>query len=1819
MTAPRVDLSFDAYLKSQAGKELGKQTAPAPAQRQMPDLSYEAYLRQREPSTFERVSAGVLGAVDAPLRVLAQTGARLAGIGESEETKRKYQSVVDKAFERLGPKGKARETYETSAAVASLPLEIAKYAGVSMIPGLGLPLATAMGAGEAAGGLKEESSAALAKGLAERFGAPRVAGALAPVVESGVGRAAFDVVLGEALAAGAKAVPKAYRGAKALAKAPGQSAADAFAAGMREGAGEATEAAAPSFTQYLPFGATPAPMTGPMVSQPSPLVAAVEEGAKKVAGRKRQAKVKQPAAEPVPAPVITEPPAAPRVSRMTEEAPVPMPPRQVGRPEQQTIVDFSGEAQVPATYRVVDARSLIPSHNPFTFQQSQQYPKEIQGRSYHTDDKAQRVVEAESMNLRSEPLLDQTVMPQSGAPIVTPDGIVVAGNQRSMILRRAIEFAPERYQQYANNLRANAGKFGLTPEDFAGVEMPVLVREIDPQDTKTLATLNRISDVTETKAKSGLDDAAARVANLRSAGTPLKHLASTLQPEETVSDYLGRAEGKEFIKQLIDTGVIAQQEMPRYIDDVDAGTLNQEGKLLMQRMVLLSAIDDPEILSRAPTSIVQKLEGAAPHIVRSDFEGAPEFAIGSTIKQALELLTEAAARGIPLKQLAKQENLFAEVADPGVMQMAEFLGKATKTEITNRFRAYGAAAGDARVRAETGAVDMFGESIVTPEDARAALLSPPTPRAPKAKAVEEAIVPEAVAPPVVEAPVVAPEAARPAILGLTPAKRNKALLDIKNKTPTFEREKLLEQLSDDDLAEVAQYAQNHIKKLEKKYGKKNINEYAPEVQEDITRGLMLGHDAQYTLYNRAGDKKRALSAEGKPGKQPRSGVIAPQTMNAIAGAGLGATTGVAAEEDSELSPLQRALLYGAAGTAGGALVARRMMAGKPRAVPSIPELAPVAETINVGARQAAKEEPGLLKWAQRVRNQLVSETYVLEQAAKQFGNPAQAKVIGGRIAQQQGSRQAARGWLQDNLTPLIANLSDAEKESVRALMKARRDLQIRQQGGAAKSAVDMETLEAAVAAGNANPKIAQVADRITQMHRELLAKRYAAGLLSKEAYEAIKASDDYYTPFFREMADEAKATGALPGSRGGRFSIFSSGVRRMDRSAESLEQTADPLETIITDAARTYRDVSKQRVANVIFGIADEGNLPFIKRIQADPMNPPKGEGIIQQKRDGKLYTYEVTDKDLFNALAGMDRIANSALVKFANAVKDVKTAGITVLPDFAIANVIRDVAASGLQRPDAARAAREAAIGAGLGGGLGVATGDKDDSAVKRFLVGAGLGTGAGLYTRPLLETMSAMKAIVRNEQIFRDFLADGASTEGFYIKNANDAAKALKELEKTPRRLEEIVKSIVIPTNWLQTLRKIGSVAEQSTRLAAYRQMKEAGFSAGDAALAAQDRTLRFANIGASPTVKNLAAMTPFWNAKVQGWDKLGRLLLTKGNRGKTAALGAGMLTAPTIALWSVNKDNPEYWERPAWEKNLFWLVPKSFIGEEGEKGFYRIPKPFELGFLFASLPERLLDYATQAGLDVPFIGEIASESPVVAEPGRGLTRSALDMATATMEGTLPIPEVANVPLQVMVNRDLFRDRPIVTKPQFSPELQVTEESSTIARALARAGVSPEMTDFVIRSTLGTAGSELSKAVDIGARAVGLNAPPPPAGATRIPVLGRFAERFTTSTKGQTDPEAMARERLRELNQVRTDLNELRRIGDRGRLLDFVDKNLENVKLLEKIQPLETELEKISRLRTQVRKAPGLTPDQRQGALEILRERGQKISETLIGVPSR
>src|SRR5207253_2735319 len=66
--------------------------------------------------------------------------------------------------------------------------------------------------------------------------------------------------------------------------------------------------------------------------------------------------------------------------------------------------------------------------------------------------------------------------------------------------------------------------------------------------------------------------------------------------------------------------------------------------------------------------------------------------------------------------------------------------------------------------------------------------------------------------------------------------------------------------------------------------------------------------------------------------------------------------------------------------------------------------------------------------------------------------------------------------------------------------------------------------------------------------------------------------------------------------------------------------------------------------------------------------------------------------------------------------------------------------------------------------------------------------------------------------------------------------------------------------------------------------------------------------------------------------------------------AAVG---ITLPSVLLHFANRDEEGYAEIPQWQRDLFWLVK---MGDH----WIRIPKPFELGMVFGSIPERLLEFA-------------------------------------------------------------------------------------------------------------------------------------------------------------------------------------------------------------------------------------------------------------------
>lgn len=1357
---------------------------------------------------------------------------------------------------------------------------------------------------------------------------------------------------------------------------------------------------------------------------------------------------------------------APQVKPPSAGRPVELP---VDRPD---VVTFGPQERVPVRYRVVDAASLRPSHNPSTFQPDPSYPRGVQGRNYDTDVAAQRNVESGAQNLDPDPLLDPTITPQSGPPVVTPTGVVVAGNQRSMILRRAIETAPQKYAAYAERLRQNAARYGLTPDDFAGIERPVLVREMGRASDETLATLNRLSDVTQTKAKSPLDDAAARFQALRAAPRPLQTLTEKMSDEETLNAFLDRADGQQFVRELVEDGVIAPQEMGRYLADVDRGVLNEEGKAMVQRMVLLTAVEDPVVVSRAPASALQKLEGSAPYIVRSATDEG--WNVAPLVRDALAVLSEARDKGLRVPDLLSQVSAFDAPIPPAVQRMALFLSETRPTAVKQAFRRYSTAATEARGQAAYGA-DMFGNVAESAEQAQARLFG-----------------------------------------------------------------------------------------------------------------------------------------------QPRTGMAGAVGMG-LGQAGAGATTGAltAEEEADRQAVIDRMVLYGL--MAGGAGMAgyqayRRIRGAQPPAPPNpavvTPAMQQVAGTIFRGNQQLptapllqrlAALPPRIKKGLQDFRTQWIEETRPLIRAGREAAGQTGMRQVQEQIAYSHGSLASAKQYLMDRLGPVLKGLTDDQVQAVGVLLKARRENDIQQIYGVRKADVTQTTLAQAIADGEAQPAVKNAADEVNQLFADLLEMRHDAGLLTDEQYFKIVNSEGAYVAYIKELADDIATggpMGMLAGSQGGFFARATSGVRKMDRTKENIARTLDPLEAAVMATVKTIQDVKKQQVATTVLDLVETANLPWIRQVKGDPTQP-LGKFQFKQIREGKLRLYEVDPQyaDFVKAIAGQFTYSQEWYARLLRGWKRLKTAGVTLEPFFQVFNVMRDTIMSGIQRADFQRGMAESAIGATLGGGTGALFGDEP----RDIVTGAAIGAGLGMYARPLTNSLMAFTDIVADRKIYQDFLRDGGSTEGFYVRNADDAHRFIQRMTNGRG-----VPNVLTPTGWYDVLSFIGSAGEQSTRLAAYKEAREAGLSVGEAVMAAQDRTLRFANRGASSAAKNLASVTPFWNAKMQGWDKLARLL----REPKTYAAGTVMITAPSVALWFENKDNPLYWQRPQWERNLFWLVPTP----DGQE-FVRIPKPFEIGFMFGSSFERVLDYAAQRGL-------IPSASPTMAEPGAVLARSAMDIATTTGEGTIPVPPIISAPGQLMYDYDIFRNRRIITRPDLPESMQAQPETSALARQAAqRLGVSPEKVDFALRDVFGTLGAEGSRVLDMAARAAGLPSSEPAGG---LPFLGRGSLRFITQNRGQTEAEAAARERLRRLERVDAGYKETRKTADPQAIRQYILDNQSDLLTLRRLREpgagqrsLVRQLDDLQAMRRRIQQDRRFTPAERKDILARIRLKSADVANKINAMP--
>ncbi|MCY9814491.1 LPD38 domain-containing protein [Aeromonas caviae] len=524
-----------------------------------------------------------------------------------------------------------------------------------------------------------------------------------------------------------------------------------------------------------------------------------------------------------------------------------------------------------------------------------------------------------------------------------------------------------------------------------------------------------------------------------------------------------------------------------------------------------------------------------------------------------------------------------------------------------------------------------------------------------------------------------------------------------------------------------------------------------------------------------------------------------------------------------------------------------------------------------------------------------------------------------------------------------------------------------------------------------------------------------AGLFTKEARAEFE--NEWYIPFFRESDDgDVIAPFKTKG-----IANQNAGIKKL-KGGEA--NTNDLLENIFTSTSKLI-DASMKNMAaqKTVWNLADTGIIEVIpKPNKMDYQALANGKDRIMVKLEGEDYMIRVEDPDLYRAMTFFDRKPFSAMVNVAAKAKRLLTAGVTASPEFMLRNFLRDSLSSWAISKDG---------------------------------------------FRPVIDSIKGVKKTLAMDGSTIDVMFSGASFLGGYV-NGNDpeamadtVRKSLRRKGMTPEQIARYEKSIIrnaaqakgVVANVWEKYNRYGEAFENANREAVYAAAIKAGKSHAQAAFESKD-LMDFSMLGASRTMQVMTQLLPFFNARVQGLGKLTRELR---DNPRAIAKRAGMITAASLALLAANWDDERYEELPDWDKDANWHF---FVGDQ----HFRIPKPFEIGVLFGTIPERM----------VRALGDKDSG----AQFGKAVARAIGDTFALN-----PIPQIAKPVVETTVNYDFFKGGPI-DGPQdlnVQAEARYNEQTSLLMRELGElTGFSPKQLEHLVIGYTGTMGSYVMAAAD-------------------------------------------------------------------------------------------------------------------------------------------
>jgi hypothetical protein len=588
------------------------------------------------------------------------------------------------------------------------------------------------------------------------------------------------------------------------------------------------------------------------------------------------------------------------------------------------------------------------------------------------------------------------------------------------------------------------------------------------------------------------------------------------------------------------------------------------------------------------------------------------------------------------------------------------------------------------------------------------------------------------------------------------------------------------------------------------------------------------------------------------------------------------------------------------------------------------------------------------------------------------------------------------------------------------------------------------------------PELKQAADEYVNWHRQMTkAWLVDTRILTPEMWEAFLQTHPHYTPFQRQMkpiettpgqgkarrgfANQTNPTKKAEGSErpiidpiestieqidryiktAKRNEVMQAVIRNLEKAPEELEGFAEIIPDKKMDMLDDVNAILNRDGIDGVINYLEESFEQMISRKgkSEQPLDKPN---IVRAFVNGERVHVKVNDPVLLDALTALSDTGRNAIVEtFRTATRILKVLTTAANLIFAARNIFRDVPMAYVASETLSKTpvVREVQFAWGMIDALArIVTKEKwhPDKFYREYKA-----MGGGSHTASVAAD--------------RNILAESKSRvmPGYWSPKNNNLltymGKGAKAGFQGIERFTSTVEALPRLPEYIRTVKKGGN--DYASKL--------------EGLHASQDVTVNFSRHG--DISKDADAFIPYFNAAVQGIDKIARMWGSDPLGATYRSIVA--VTIPTVGLYLLNKDNPNYHKLSSFTRDNYYCIPI----QGGEK-FIKIAKPREIGVVFSDLPERAL---RQWEADDP--------------------EGFYQFSKAWINNFVPpVRPIVMPAADILANKD-FAGRPIVPgyMEGLSPELQYDEKTSAAAKAIGDAlKLSPKQIDYLFRSYTGFIG---------------------------------------------------------------------------------------------------------------------------------------------------